>query len=126
MNHVDLIGRLTREPDVRTTQSGETVARYTLAIDRPGKDKGADFVPCVAFGKVADFVSGYLKKGMKVGVEGRIQTGSYTKMDGQKVYTTDVVVTAHTFCDRAERADVPAGDGFVHVPEGIPEALPFN
>ena len=126
MNHVCLIGRLTRDPDVKMTQSGDKVARYTLAVDRSGKDKGADFISCVTFGKTADFVSAYLHKGTKIGVEGRIQTGSYTKMDGQKVYTTDVVVNNHTFCERAtDKPEVPDSDGFMHIPEGTDEALPF-
>ena len=100
MNHVSLIGRLTRDPDVRSTQNGEQVARYTLAVDRSSKDKSADFISCVTFGKAAEFAGKYLTKGLKIGVEGRIQTGSYTNKDGQKVYTTDVVVSSHTFCER--------------------------
>ena len=125
MNHVSLIGRLTRDPDVRSTQNGETVARYTLAVDRGSKDKGADFISCVAFGKTAEFAEKYLIKGVKVGVDGRIQTGSYTNKDGQKVYTTDVVVSSHTFCERSGAKEVPDKDGFVHVPEGNETELPF-
>jgi single-strand DNA-binding protein len=126
MNHVSLIGRLTRDPDVRSTQNGEQVARYTLAVDRSSKDKSADFISCVTFGKAAEFAAKYLTKGLKIGVEGRIQTGSYTNKDGQKVYTTDVVVSSHTFCEKAGAAkEVPDSDGFVHVPEGNEEELPF-
>jgi single-strand DNA-binding protein len=126
MNHVSLIGRLTRDPDVRSTQNGEQVARYTLAVDRSSKDKSADFISCVTFGKAAEFAAKYLTKGLKIGVEGRIQTGSYTNKDGQKVYTTDVVVSSHTFCEKAGTAkEVPDSDGFVHVPEGNEEGLPF-
>lgn len=126
MNHVSLIGRLTRDPDVRSTQNGEQVARYTLAVDRSSKDKGADFISCVTFGKSAEFAAKYLTKGLKIGVEGRIQTGSYTNKDGQKVYTTDVVVSSHTFCEKAGAAkEVPDSDGFVHVPEGNETELPF-
>lgn len=125
MNHVSLIGRLTRDPDVRSTQNGEQVARYTLAVDRSSKDKGADFISCVTFGKSAEFAGKYLTKGLKIGVEGRIQTGSYTNKDGQKVYTTDVVVSSHTFCERSEAKEVPDSDGFVHVPEGNETELPF-
>lgn len=121
MNNVALIGRLTKDPDVRASQTGETVTKYTLAVDRPGKDKGADFISCVTFGKTAEFASKYLKKGTKVGVEGRIQTGNYTNKDGQKVYTTDVVVTGHTFCESSGKDR----DGFVDVPAGTDEALPF-
>lgn len=120
MNVVDLIGRLTKDPDVRRTDS-TVVARYTLAVDRFGKNDEADFIPCVAFGKAAEFVEKYLRKGMKIGVSGRIQTGSYTNKDGQKVYTTDVVVNNHEFC---ERRQLSGGDGFTDV--GADEELPFN
>ena len=126
MNHVCLIGRLTRDPDVRTTQNGDYVVKYTLAVDRASKDKGADFISCVTFGKTAEFASKYLHKGTKIGIEGRIQTGSYTNKDGQKVYTTDVVVSNHTFCESSGKsAEVPDADGFVHVPEGAADSLPF-
>ena len=95
MNKVELIGRLTRDPDIRysTTQSGEQmcVGRYTLAVNRRGKDAGADFISCVAFGKSGEFAEKYLKQGMKMAVCGRIQTGSYTNKEGQKVYTHDFI-----------------------------------
>ena len=98
MNRVILIGRLTKDPDVR-----DTYARYTLAVDRAGKPEGdqptADFISCVVFGKAVEFAEKYLKKGTKIAVEGRIQTGSYTNKDGQKVYTTDIVVDRHEFCE---------------------------
>lgn len=122
MNTVALIGRLTREPDVRSIsgKDGEMkVARYTLAVDRRAakQDQKADFISCVAFGKKGEFAEAYLHKGMKVGVTGRIQTGDYTNKDGQKVYTTDVVVAEHFFCEskKGEFADV-----------GDQEDLPFN
>ena len=94
MNRCVLIGRLTKDPDIRWTQGQEQmcIARYTLAIDRPTKDKVTDFISCITFGKNAEFADKYLHKGMKIAVEGRIQTGNYTNKDGQKVYTTDVVV----------------------------------
>ena len=100
MNKVILIGRLTRDPDIRYTQGTEPmcVARYALAVDRRYKREGeqtADFINCVAFGKNGEFVEKYLVKGTKVAVVGRIQTGSYTNREGQKVYTTDVVVEEH-------------------------------
>lgn len=99
MNDVKLMGRLTRDPEIK---EGETmVARYTLAVDRRGGGD-ADFINCVAFGKAAEFASNYLKKGTKILVDGRIQTGSYTNRDGQKVYTTDVVINQHYFCEKAE------------------------
>lgn len=97
MNKVVLMGRLTRDPDVRYSQ-GETplaIARYTLAVDRRFKRNGeqdADFINCVAFGRTAEFAEKYLKQGTKMVVSGRIQTGSYTNRDGVKVYTTEVVI----------------------------------
>ena len=97
-NKVFLIGRIVRDADIRTSNE-KTVARYTLAVDRKGKDKGADFISCVAFGKGAEFAEKYLKKGIKIAVFGRIQTGSYTNKDGQTVYTTDVIVEEQEFCE---------------------------
>lgn len=104
MNTVALMGRLTREPDVRNIEGkdGEMkVARYTLAVDRKAakQDQKADFISCVAFGKKGEFAESYLHKGTKIGVTGRLQTGSYTNKDGQTVYTTDVVVAEHFFCE---------------------------
>lgn len=101
MNKVILTGRLTSDPEVKQTEQS-TIAKYRLAVDRRFKKEGeqtADFISCVAFGKSAEFVDKYLLKGMKIAVVGRIQTGSYTKDDGQKVYTTDVIVEEHEFCE---------------------------
>lgn len=100
MNKVTLMGRLTKDPDVRYAQNENStcVARYSLAVDRRGKEKETDFINCVAFGKSGEFAEKYLKKGTKILVSGRIQTGSYEK-DGKKVYTTDVVVEEHYFCE---------------------------
>ncbi len=147
------MGRLTRDPDVRYAQGEGTIsnARYTLAVDRPVSRNNAsedqptaDFIGCVAFGKSAEFVERYLKKGTKILVEGRIQTGSYTNKEGQRVYTTDVVVDRHEFCeskgngsgsDGGYTAPAPAnnagsdagpGDDFMNIPEGIDESLPFK
>lgn len=101
MNNVALMGRLTGDPDVR--HNGEkAVARYTLAVDRRGKDKGADFIRCVAFDNGADFADRYLNKGTKIAVAGSIHTDSYTNRDGQKVYTTEVIVREHYFCEPRE------------------------
>ena len=100
LNKVLLMGRLTKDPDVRYAQNENStcVARYSLAVDRRGKEKETDFINCVAFGKAGEFAEKYLKKGTKILVSGRIQTGSYEK-DGKKVYTTDVVVEEHYFCE---------------------------
>lgn len=131
MNRWVGIGRLTRDADVRYTQNqnGENmaIARYTLAVDRRGKDAGADFISCVAFGKNAEFAEKYLHQGMKIAVSGRIQTGNYTNKDGQKVYTTDVVVEEQEFCE-SKASDQPKeqNNGFVKVPEGIENDLPWK
>lgn len=134
MNQAILIGRLTRDVDSRT--AGETkVARYTLAVDRRYKRDGeqnADFIPCVVFGKGAEFAEKYLHKGMKVAVTGRIQTGSYTNKDGNKVYTTDVVVESQEFVEK--KSDQAAGnksaaemsdDEFMSIPDGVESEIPF-
>ena len=107
MNLVCLCGRLTKDPDVRYTQGAEpmAIARYTLAVDRRKKDENsADFISCVSFGKSAEFAEKYLHKGIKILVEGRIQTGSYTNKDGKKIYTTDVVVESTEFAESKNSA----------------------
>lgn len=144
MNKVILMGRLTRDPDVRNGADGNiNVARYSLAVDRRFTDangnRGADFISCVAFGKGAEFASKYLKKGTKIVVEGRIQTGSYDDRDGKKVYTTDVIVENHEFAESAKSqnngntatAATPQNtakpdDSFMNIPDGVDEELPFN
>lgn len=147
MNKTILMGRLTRDPEVRYSQTAEPVAiaRYTLAVDRKNKREGeqtADFISCIAFGRNAEFAEKYFRKGMKVLITGRIQTGSYTNKDGQKVYTTDVVIGEQEFAEskgssesnREERDRAAmqaagygdAGDGFMNIPEGIDEELPFS
>lgn len=121
MNKVILMGRLARDVETRYTQEGLAISRYTLAVDRVGKDKGADFISCVAFGKAGEFAEKYLQKGMKVAIAGRIQTGSYTNKDGQKVYTTDVIAESHYFCEAPKGANeansVPQPDD--EIPEGF-------
>ncbi len=152
MNKVILMGRLVRDPEVR--YSGEmAVARYTLAVDRKYRQEGssADFIGCVSFGKTAEVAEKYLHKGVKIAIIGRIQTGSYTNKDGQRVYTTDVVVEEQEFCESKTigtdgSGDAPTGrgpertttgrsasapyttgsDGFINIPDGIDEELPFN
>lgn len=140
MNKVILMGRLTRAPEVRYSQ-GDTptaIARYTMAVDRRTRKDGeasADFISCVAFGKSAEFAEKYLRKGTKLVVTGRIQTGSYTNKDGAKVYTTDVVVEDQEFAESKAAASgnqegnsqpAASGDGFMNIPEGMDEELPFN
>lgn len=113
MNTVVLLGRLVRDPDIRQSQ-GENpvvVARYTLAVDRKGKDAGADFINMVSFGKTAEFIEKYVHKGTKIAAKGRIQTGSYEK-DGKKIYTTDVVAEEVEFAE-SKKSESPKDDGFV-------------
>ena len=161
MNRVILMGRLTRDPDVRYSQGGEgsmAVARYTLAVDRRFKrdnEPSADFIPCVVFGRSGEFAEKYFRQGMRVVVCGRIQTGSYVNKDGQKVYTTDIIVDDQEFADSKgqggdnsgfgggnsygggnrggyQQGTRPApssaiGDGFMNIPDGVEdEGLPFN
>ena len=162
MNKVILMGRLTRDPEVRYTSGDQpmAIARYTLAVDRRqsrnnnGDEQTADFINCVAFGRTGEFAEKYLHKGTKIAVTGRIQTGSYTNKDGVKVYTTEVVIEDHEFCEsrnaagegnnyggnggnygsnnnnnggnRGQAAPSGAGDGFMNIPDGIDEELPFN
>lgn len=138
MNSVQLTGRLTRDPEVRYTDGGSTIARFTLAVNRRYKSESgpdADFISCVAFGKTAEFIEKYFIKGRKMDLNGRIQTGSYTNKDGQKVYTTDIVVENAEFGEskNTQGNNSNSGydsngvdDGFMNIPEGIDEELPFN
>ena len=146
MNKVILMGRLTRDQEVRYSQSAEpiAIARYTLAVDRRGRrDNGeqtADFISCIAFRQKAEFAERYLQKGIKIAVVGHILTGSYTNRDGQKVYTTDVVIDEQEFAESKahsqqnngyqQEPSCPyppvSGDGFMNIPDGIDEELPFN
>lgn len=138
------MGRLTRDPDIRYTDGEKPmeIARYTLAVDRRFKrdgDQNADFINCVAFGKNGEFAEKYLHKGTKITVSGRIQTGSYTNKDGNKVYTTDVVIEEQEFAESKRAAQENGtyqesamqqpssnGDGFMSIPDGIDEQLPFT
>lgn len=134
MNSVQLIGRLTRDPEVRYTDGGSSIARFSLAVDRRFKQENgadADFINIVSFGKTAEFIEKYFHKGMKVALNGRIQTGSYTDKDGKKVYTTDIVAENVEFCESKgnsanNEAPAPASDGdFMSVPDGTEDELPF-
>lgn len=128
MNYCALMGRLTADPEHRQTDS-TSVSKYTLAVDRIGKNKDTDFIRCVAFGKASDFAQQYLKKGMKIAVEGRIQTGSYTNKDGQKVYTTDIIVNNHHFCEskgEVKAAPAESTDDFMNLPDNIDDEVPFG
>ena len=149
MNKVVLVGRLTRDPEVRYSQgdNATAVARYTVAVDRKFKRDGeptADFIPCVVFGRSAEFAEKYFRQGMRVLVSGRLQTGSYVNKDGQRVYTTEVILDDQEFADsKGAASDMsgygqsapsqrPAptsaiGDGFMNIPDGVEdEGLPFN
>ena len=145
MNRVILMGRLTRDPEVRYTQGERSmaVARYTLAVDRRGARKSqdgneqtADFINIVAFDRAGEFAEKYFRQGMRVLVSGRIQTGSYTNKEGQRVYTTDIIADDQEFADsknasaggkQAPERGKPIGDGFMSIPDGVEdERLPFN
>ena len=143
MNKVQLVGRLTRDPEIRYSQgeNATATARFSVAVNRRFKNSegnyDADFINCVAFGKSAEFVEKYFKKGMAIGLTGRIQTGSYTNKDGQKVYTTDVIVEETEFVEskgasstdnsNASRPTPNASNSsdFVNIPDGVDEELPF-
>ena len=153
MNKVILMGRLTRDAEIRYSQgeSATAIARFSLAVDRrfrrDGDDQNTDFINCVAFGRTAEFLERFGRKGTKFVLEGRIQTGSYTNRDGQKVYTTEVVVEEQEFAESKASSDsyaashpqqnaapapsmpspgVASADGFMNIPDGIDEELPFN
>ena len=151
MNKVVLMGRLTRDPEVRYSagENALAIARYTLAVDRRFRRDGeatADFINCVSFGRTAEFAEKYFRQGLRIVVSGRIQTGSYTNREGQKVYTTEVVVEEQEFAESKSasdnyaashpRTEAPAPsmpnpvaastDGFMNIPDGIDVELPFN
>lgn len=140
MNKITLLGRLCDDPEVRYTQTQTplAIARYRLAVDRRFKKEGeptADFIPCLAFGKLGELTEKYLKKGSKVAITGRLQTGSYKNNENKTIYTWEVVVEEMDFCD--SKSDTQgnkvtqfptqaSSDGFMNVPEGLEEELPFN
>ena len=139
MNKVILTGRFTRDPEIKYTNDGTSIARFSIAVNRrfvkEGSDQKADFLNCVAFGKSAEFIEKYFTKGMKADLSGRIQTGSYTNRDGQKVYTTDIVVEEIEFGEskgsnqNQQKSKTPRPetdpDGFMSIPDGIDEEMPF-
>lgn len=139
MNKVIEIGRLTKDPEIRYSQGANTtcVARYTLAVDRKFKQEGqpnADFINCIAFGKLGEFAEKYLHKGVKIAIVGRIQTGSYKSKDGNTVYTTDVVVEEQEFCESKAsqqsqnnyRPQPSQDNSWMNIPDGVDDGLPFN
>lgn len=145
MNKVILMGRLTRDPEVRYSagENALAIARYTLAVDRRFRKDGeatADFIPCVSFGRTAEFAEKYFRQGMRVTICGRIQTGSYTNNEGNRVYTTEVVVEEQEFAESKNASQgsnsiqnspqpMPqnnSSDGFMNIPDGLDEELPFN
>ena len=139
MNCVQLVGRLTADPEISMANSGTTIAKFSLAVDRRFKKEGeptADFLRCVAFSKTAEFFEKYVHKGNKIGIIGRIQTGSYKNKDGQTVYTTDIMVESAEFVESKAAAQqnqdggqtqTPGADGgFMNIPDDIAEELPFN
>lgn len=140
MNKCILVGRLTKDPETRVSQgdNGTTITRFSIAVNRRFKNKEgvyeADFPNCVCYGKTAEFVDQYFKKGMAIGITGRLATGSYTNKDGQKVYTTDVVIEEAEFVesknsgssDNNQSAPANKNTDFMSIPDGIDEELPFN
>ena len=133
-NIVILMGRLTKDPDIRRGEGNSLVARYTLAVDRrfanKDRQRETDFISCVAFGKAAEFAEKYMKKGTKMLITGRIQTGSYTNKDGQKIYTTDVIAEDQEFAESkgsgSSNAE-PSGadDDFMNIPDSVKDDMPF-
>ena len=139
MNSVQLTGRLTRDPEVRYTDGGLSIARFTLAVNRRFKQENgpsADFIQCKAFGKTAEFIEKYFSKGRKMAMNGRIQTGSYQNQDGATVHTTEIIVENVEFgesrsasgngSNNGNQMPAPGDDGFMNIPDGLDEELPFS
>jgi single-strand DNA-binding protein len=131
MNSVALTGRMARDPEIRYTDGGVSIARFTVAVNRRKKDDPADFIGCIAFGKTAELLEKFFHKGMRIGLNGRIQTGSYTNKDGKKVYTTDIIAEQVEFLDSKSDGNTqpeqkPDANGFVNIPDNVEdEGLPF-
>ena len=132
MNSVALTGRMARDPEVRYTDGGVSIARFTVAVNRRKREDPADFISCIAFGKTAELIEKYFHKGMRIGLNGRIQTGSYENKEGRKVYTTDIIAEAVEFLDNksdgnAQPEQKADANGFVNIPDNVEdEGLPFN
>lgn len=129
MNQVIIMGRLTKDPDIRYTQDGRAIAQYTLAVSRRGNDSQADFIRCTAWEKAATFAQKYFRKGQRVLVSGRIQTGSYQNKNGETVYTTDIIVFSQEFADskdQQEESAPKADDRFLGIEDLDSPDLPFN
>jgi len=143
MNNVSLIGRLVRDVEVKYSKEGKSITRFTVAVDRRYKTEGqddADFIPCIAFNKVGEFIEKYFSKGQRIALTGQIHTGNYTNKDGQKVYTTDVIVATVEFvesknptassgynADKKPTPNTANSDGFMNIPDNVDdEGLPFN
>lgn len=138
MNHIIIIGRLTKDPEIRYSQGDKPVAfgNYTLAVDRPtrsGDESVTDFIPCRVVGKTAEFAEKYLRKGMKIAIEGRLQIDNYKDKDGNNRTSTYVQVSSHEFCESRQTAEpnqperrASSGDGFMNIPDGLDEELPFQ
>lgn len=141
MNKIIMMGRLTRDPEIRYANNANgsyAIARYTLAVDRKfnREEQGADFFNCVAFGRMGEFAEKYFKKGTKLVIAGRVQTGSYTNRDNVKIPTFDIVIEEQDFAESKNSsgdngnafrpAPATSSDGFMNIPDGIDEELPFN
>lgn len=125
MNSVSLVGRLTKDPELKTTQSGLSVCRFTVAVDRPYSKDQTDFINCIAWRKTAEFITSYFSKGQRIALTGSIQTGSYTDKDGKTVYTTDINVNNVEFCESRKKSDSDSNNSVEA--EGMPfdDDLPF-
>lgn len=130
MNRVILMGRLCRDPEIKYAKDNMCVAKFTLAVDRRGKDE-TDFISCTAFGKTAEFCEKYIKKGTKIALEGRWQTSSYTNKEGAKIYTNDCIVDQMEFAESKKSEEqtapaAPADDNFMNLPSDISDEIPFG
>lgn len=125
MNNVSLVGRLTKDPEFKTTQSGLSVCRFTVAVDRPYSKDQTDFINCVAWKKTAEFINNYFCKGQRIALTGSIQTGSYTDKDGRTVYTTDINVNNVEFCERRKKSDSDSNNSVEAEEMPFDDDLPF-